>query len=539
VFALGALASRLLDGNSQKLAIGSNFRLYRGTEDQMPDRRMEAWCEDRYGPDSCPAYRGSSYMVFQSIPLELAGNRIPQQTVEVVNNKVPSIPYEQIEGGPGVTYLSGVALGGDWFVRYTNGTAHAIEWWDLATRTYVGTSLGGDGEAVSNIDLADDGTAYWVGNRVVGVDVFTAVFTCTPLGVATYFECDNYAFIGPTRVFDSPDGLFRDIYTGGADEGYLLNGSYQIGAFGRAKDFCRDMDGNIVGLFHPPSPSDQFTLWPVNRSVGVALTNSGLVTRADRSGDASICHCGENPQFFVVSDGKWYLIDDYTADVPGTITASGTFSGYTTNLPRKHPGANSFWSAYTEISLEDGSTIQTVDPADWVNEDSGSNARICYAPILDALIAHPQLETHLTIRYLGRFGSNGVALGAVVDDVSTWCGLTGQDTSELTQTVLGYSVTQGPGKDMIGPLLDIHDVDARPHDFTVQFKVRGSAPSGTILTEDMVRNGDRYKVTIKQDTDLTRDVTINFADVDGDQQPNNVKSTRPARRPVQVAPDDD
>jgi hypothetical protein len=529
VFALGALANHLLDGNSQKLAIGSNFRLYRGTEDQMPDRRMEAWCEDRYGPDSCPAYRGSSYMVFQSIPLELAGNRIPQQTVEAVNNKAPIYPYEQIEGG-GLSYLAPQAIGGDWFIRYTNGQAGNIEWWDLATRTYIGMSSGGDaaGGSVYNVDLTDDGTAYYVGNRFVGVDVVTSLYRLSPLGVASSSDIDNYANVGPTRVFESSDGLIREIYTGRANEGYLLNGVYVPSPYGRALDFARDIDGNIWGLFEPSGTSNSFTLWQIHGDTNVAYSNAGLVTRTVR-GDASFCHCGEFPQFFVVTDGKWYLVDDDTTATPGNISASGSFSGrYTTNLPRKHPGADSFWSEYTHISLEDGSVIETIDAIDWVNEDSGSGEVITYAPILDALIAHAPLPNHITVRYLGRFGSDGVALGDVVDDVSTWCGLTGQDTTELTQTVLGYSVTQGLGKDMIGPLLDIHDVDARPHDFTVQFKVRGSAPSGTILTEDMVRNGDRYKVTIKQDTDLTRDVTINFADVDGDQQPNNVKSTRPA-----------
>jgi hypothetical protein len=77
--------------------------------------------------------------------------------------------------------------------------------------------------------------------------------------------------------------------------------------------------------------------------------------------------------------------------------------------------------------------------------------------------------------------------------------------------------------------LDIHDVDARPHDFGAQFINRGGASQGTILTTDFVREGDeaRYVVTVKQDTDLPRRLSLNFADMNGDQQNNTVISQRP------------
>jgi hypothetical protein len=88
-------------------------------------------------------------------------------------------------------------------------------------------------------------------------------------------------------------------------------------------------------------------------------------------------------------------------------------------------------------------------------------------------------------------------------------------------------VTQGSGKDMLAPLLDIHDVDARPHDFSVQFLNRGSASSGTLLTDDFVRNPDRYSVMVQQDTDIPLRLTFNFADEGKDQQTNTAISQRP------------
>lgn len=53
---------------------------YQGTEDQLPDPTMEA----ALGVGNVPAYRGFGYIVFNQLPLEKFGNRLPSITVEVV-----------------------------------------------------------------------------------------------------------------------------------------------------------------------------------------------------------------------------------------------------------------------------------------------------------------------------------------------------------------------------------------------------------------------------------------------------------------------
>jgi hypothetical protein len=61
--------------NNQKYTL----RFYYGDEDQFPDGLIE---DDR-GAGNAPAYRGLCYIVFQDMPLEDFGNRIPQMTAEV------------------------------------------------------------------------------------------------------------------------------------------------------------------------------------------------------------------------------------------------------------------------------------------------------------------------------------------------------------------------------------------------------------------------------------------------------------------------
>ncbi len=58
---------------------GLTWRLYRGTETQAPDSLIVA----KEGAGNAPAYRGTAYIVFERLPLENFGNRLPQLSFEV------------------------------------------------------------------------------------------------------------------------------------------------------------------------------------------------------------------------------------------------------------------------------------------------------------------------------------------------------------------------------------------------------------------------------------------------------------------------
>ena len=55
-------------------------RFYRGLEDQEADSLIVA----KEGADNAPAYRGLAYIVFERLPLETFGNRLPQLSFEVI-----------------------------------------------------------------------------------------------------------------------------------------------------------------------------------------------------------------------------------------------------------------------------------------------------------------------------------------------------------------------------------------------------------------------------------------------------------------------
>ena len=56
-----------------------NTRVYHGTEEQLPDPLIEA-----HMGDLAPAYRGTAYLVVDSLDLGAFGNRVPQFSFEVM-----------------------------------------------------------------------------------------------------------------------------------------------------------------------------------------------------------------------------------------------------------------------------------------------------------------------------------------------------------------------------------------------------------------------------------------------------------------------
>ena len=76
---IGEVTRIWADGKPLDLT-GLTVRVYNGPEGQMPDPLIVA----KEGAGNAPAYRGVAYVVFERLPLENFGNRIPQLSFEVV-----------------------------------------------------------------------------------------------------------------------------------------------------------------------------------------------------------------------------------------------------------------------------------------------------------------------------------------------------------------------------------------------------------------------------------------------------------------------
>lgn len=76
---------RLLRGADGVLKVGGGLRVYRGTGDQDADPLIAS----AEAPGSCPAWRGTAYVLFEDLQLADFGNRIPALNFEVVAEDEP------------------------------------------------------------------------------------------------------------------------------------------------------------------------------------------------------------------------------------------------------------------------------------------------------------------------------------------------------------------------------------------------------------------------------------------------------------------
>lgn len=111
------------------------YRLYRGREDQMPDHLIAAI----QGLDKTPAYRGLAYIIFENLPLETFGNRIPNFTFEIERklNKYPDNSIENLVQSMTIIPGSGECVY-DTKIQYKSyGKKHKDRWIQMGPKTPV------------------------------------------------------------------------------------------------------------------------------------------------------------------------------------------------------------------------------------------------------------------------------------------------------------------------------------------------------------------------------------------------------------------
>ncbi|MFQ6548838.1 glycoside hydrolase/phage tail family protein [Aestuariibius sp. 2305UL40-4] len=69
-----------------------DMRVYRGTEDQLPDPKIEAV----EGASNAPAYRGIAYVVIEDLNITRFGNRVPQLSFEVTRPVPGDLPKQDM-----------------------------------------------------------------------------------------------------------------------------------------------------------------------------------------------------------------------------------------------------------------------------------------------------------------------------------------------------------------------------------------------------------------------------------------------------------
>lgn len=509
------------------------FTFYKGTETQTADPRMEATVEAEFGEGSCPAYRGTAYIVFKDIPLEKLGNRIPQVSVEMVTNPSTALPKQTLTDA--WTYAVNILFSPDRALLWVAGNMsfggpYTII--DAAARANI--IIGSQPAEVKAFDPWGTGWADGDSVRSVAPDgttfgTFNSGQLKYPDGVTNTAAVDLFAFDyggNPWIGIAPTNGRNHLMYWPTVGAVVSQNTLDITGADWSPQNFCQDVDGDIWAFGAVNGITS--TLHFMNVTGGGYYAITGLTATAGGSHSAPVRHFsnGTNDHFLVEWQGDLLIIDRATGALLDTVAF-----GDSPYIPFKHSSpTDPSWfqyestSTFNEYSAVDGSIIRTLTLSDWTL--GATHIAGIYDAINHAWVAL-ESDGDITWYFLDRIAGAGVTLGTIAGDVADWAGVADHDFSGLDQIVQGWSATQGQGVNIIEPLLDAFDSDIRPHDFGVQGVKRSGVSGGSILTERFVQASPRYTISIRQAAELPRSLTVNFADIDGDQQPNNARSSRP------------
>lgn len=527
----GPISPFSVDGGGSIL----NFmRIYTGTADQDPDPRMLATVEAREGVGSCPAYRGVSYIMFEEVPLEKLGNRMPQVKVLATNNGAAGFPFtvahQPIGGMQGPTFSSDYSrvtyLWGTDFATFDN-ISHSLMW--SGTLNPLNSPTGGEGI----IGLGSDGKMYThAGFNIVsfqadGQGGGLVYASGVPL---SFVQVKPHGSLGLEMIAAAPfgDGVNYLVYNG-----MSVTTLQMTGVDWQPKHYLTDTLGDVWAVGSTANSICLYCLTEENGQQGRFIQVTAPTTPGGVAPTVT-CFCNAAGDFVVDWSNTHYLIINYTS---GLITLTDSLAthaaGVSQQILNAQPGASSFWAGSggtsTEISASTFAVLRTVTMTDW----DGGMAPALYDPVNNALFGAN--TNGIAWYYLDRASGAGVTLQSIVEDVSARSGLnvgTDIDASDCDQVVLGYSWTQGSGQQILEPLLEFFDSEVSPHDFTLNFHKRGVTASGSIPTAQMGASADgkamRYKIERTLDTDLPLRISLTFADPDIDQQPNTAIGQRHA-----------
>ncbi len=531
-------------------SITNYMRIYLGAEDQEPDPRMQATIEAALGAGFCPAYRGCTYIVFEDLPLEKIGNRLPQVSVIAATAGSEVFPFETKAKTETLGPLTGFAYSPD-HTRFVYSSFGEYEVWDATARAQmVAGVLDGDVDdtpgslaplntRLYGLDGSGDNLVSWP-NDGIGAQIVHKALTYPGTGAVGYITPAGGELVAIMSDLTFPTHYAAQVYDPALDVVIETDNLGPVAGEEAVSGYCQTTQGDIYAVSHP------------YEVVGTPTFTTATLTRLTAYGDtaASITLTGlpADGGFYRVYamhvDGAFlvsyagtdlYLIDDQDGSILAhrALTHSANVNA---QLRSAYPGAASVWidtgsqTTATEISTADLTTIRTATFTDWIPSGAGNTAQaIIYNEATNALMGVPPLPftDQITWYYLDRAEGAGVLLSEIIEDVAARSTLapTDIDADDCDQIVTGYSWTQGQGAQIIAPLLEAYDSEARPHDFLMEFRKRGVTSLGTIARDEFVGG---YRLTKTGDGDLPISATMTFADIAIDQQPNSATAQRAA-----------
>lgn len=570
------VSSEAITGESAFSA--ANLRLYLGTEEQNPDPLIESVV----GVGMTPAYRGLAYAVFDHLPLENFGNRIPQITATIGNGD-GAFPQNNMTTWTANTGTMLNHPNGVWFFDSgSSSTSDVIispERQFLTTVSYedlVGSGnnngnnyqgplcIGIHGYVVTrNINLSgvagmalhDSITGGLIGRGEHDTDIVG-----TAIGAKFFGINDEYIYAHGVGVEDNQCGPIYSIFPYACEPPECtftgpalakLIGSHTTNGAGGGFDLGYESDR--LGD-HPRKNQLTGQIW------FMVTTNGGT--------DTLLVRCGDNglpEEEFVISgiimvalgfdatSNAWILLSgntlyrwDITTETLDTRTA-GPLSGSSVDISNAFQDGSYGGLMYIghgtstarNLVKLDCATMEILEDYDIISDWGRNLSGLKYDPLLHAVIGSPSLNNPVYWIYLDRVTPTAVTLKSIIDNISSRVGYTPDvdtDASDHASTfVAGFVIgSRTQSRQPLEQLSEVYQFGAVESDFKIKFPARGSASVLHIPEDDLgvVNYGDDNDPvavsTRTQEDELPFRVEMTYIDAEIDYQEQMQRATRAA-----------
>ena len=208
--------------SSKKKKKTIKMRLYRGSEDQLPDSLIEA----NEGVGNVSGHRGMAYVVFEKLQLEDFGNRIPQLTFEVTKSRTKGVLAVSAKDADLVVEDT---ANRDWLPDFEAGRVLSFNKPAANTYLYDVSTMAQQGVKPLPVNLTNaysmmaGANTLLVNNYPAGVGI-TALNVATLSSVAQFHTCS-----GLTNTFNEATGAVNLSTTGRLGHGRYLSG--EVGGY--------------------------------------------------------------------------------------------------------------------------------------------------------------------------------------------------------------------------------------------------------------------------------------------------------------------
>lgn len=504
---------------SSTLLEGGTIRLYDGSEDQLPDPLIESF----EGVGNVPAYRGSTYAVFEQFPLVKDGNRLPFIFAEIASGWEMELPplVNLGERGNIAAYDSNT---GYLWSSYLDSGVMTVSVTDFASGTLVKTitTPAGDNNDGNGMCCATNSGTVWIprdsGEPAVEIFSATGMIRINTITGGSFYGLLRYDK-NKGRVWRCRTNLSASIIQYDED-GASVTATATLaggGVYAISEVVFLDDKKTAAVLLH-----DRIALIAsdtLEESESIAHTGSAI------AGDGKMKYDTKRDRLLITTAS---LGDDFiVVDINSRSTSLHTVAGGGSCVALVWIEATDKYAAVMSFQSD---TIHIINPDTFEEEDAYGLGGGFTGSLAGDYVAIPRSWGYMAFAQSGSHDLykipvanvptvQEVTLSSVVGDLCARAGLdvSQYDSSDLDDTVEGYILAkQMTCRAALEPLQQVYYFDAIESDGIVKFVARGSNVMLDIPDEHLAAHiagenpGEPLEVTRRMENELPKAVTVNY-----------------------------